>query len=316
MNSVKDIADRLIYLIVAGLLKLTALLPLGVLYVFSDVLRFFVYHVLRYRRRVVRDNLVGCFPTKTDRDIRRIERRFYRNFVDYIFETVKLLHLSDREIERRVTFEGLENIDFPLAMGKSVTVYFSHTGNWEWTPSVRLHSRYGNERDVVFGQIYRPLRNACFDRLMLKIRGRFDTLNIAKKRTLRVIVETLRANRRFVIGFMSDQKPSHGDAVRIVSFFGRPTAVITGTETVARRFGTAVVYWEMSKPARGHYHVRVVPMAEDGSQTQPGQLTAAYFELLERNIRRQPDLWLWSHKRWKNSPSTWDEVDPETLVRK
>lgn len=295
-------------------LRVIAFLPLGVLYAVSNAVWLFIFYIARYRRKVVRDNLTLCFPEKTEREIRQIESTFYRNFCDYIFETIKLLHISNDEICRRITFSNVAIMDDAIAAGKDVVVYFSHMGNWEWAPSVRLHSRFNDDDAVCFGQIYRPLRNPVIDSIMLKIRDRFHTMSIPKSLTLRQLVSITRKGDKFVVGFMSDQKPSHGDPVRIVSFFGRPTAVITGTETLARRMGTAVVYWKMTKPKRGHYHIEVVPMADDASRAPEGHLTARYFELLEDNIRQSPTLWLWTHKRWKTSPRSWSDVHPSTLI--
>ncbi len=314
MNRLKNALHHAVFAVFVGLLWLVALLPLSVLYVFSDMLSWFVYHIVRYRRNVVHDNLTKCFPDKSPAAIRQIERRFYRNFTDYIFETIKLLHISDRQMKRRMTFGNVEAMDDVLAEGRDVVIYFSHSGNWEWATSVRMHSRFADSDRIVFSQIYRPLRNAAFDKLMLHLRGRFHTRCIAKYTALRDFVRFRRDKLQFECGFMSDQKPSHNDPVRIVSLFGRPTAVITGTETLARRLDTAVFYWDMSKPSRGYYHIEIIPMADHAAATAPGELTGLYFSLLQANITRQPDLWLWTHKRWKTSPKSWAEVDPETII--
>lgn len=311
-NKISGLGERLLL----AVLGTVALLPLRALYVFSDILFLPVYYVFRYRRKVVRENIESCFPALGKTEKRRIEKKFYRNFTDYVFETLKLLHISDREIEKRMVFNNVELMDDALANGRDVVVYFSHLGNWEWAPSVRLHSRFGDNPDYVFGQIYRPLRNRTFDRLMLRIRNRFGTRNIAKATSLRQFVTFSRENRKFIVGFMSDQKPSHGDPTRIVDFFGRPTAVITGTETLAARFKAAVFYWDMSRTSRGHYRIDVVPMSGDASAEPKDRLTAMYFALLERNISRQPDLWLWTHRRWKTSPVSWDEVSSECRVQR
>lgn len=315
MGKGKDnILSRAVYAIVYGLLRAFALLPLGAMYLFSDIVYVILYYVVRYRRKVVLSNLTQCFPDKDAAQLHKIMRRFYRNFADYIFETVKLLHISDKTIRRRMTFSNVAIMDDAVAAGRDVVVYFSHIGNWEWAPSVRLWSREAHNVSVVFGQIYRPLRNKVFDRLMLRIRSRFDTDSIPKNIALRRLVGIVRADIRFVVGFMSDQKPSHGDPERVVKFFGRPTAVITGTETLASRMGCTAVYWHFEKKSRGHYHINVVPMSENASAQAPGTLTAMYFRLLQQNITEQPSLWLWTHKRWKTSPRTWGEVNPDTII--
>ena len=280
-----------------------ALLPMGALYLLSDCVYFLLYYVVKYRRKVAHTNLTACFPEKTEAEIGVIERQFYRNFADYVFETIKLLHISDLQMQRHMTFSGVKHIDDALSMGRDVVVYFSHTGNWEWTPSIRLHSRYASDSQVVFGQVYRPLKDKAMDRLMLRIRSRFGSFSIAKAHTLRQLLTYRRENKKFVVGFMSDQTPKRESTKLILPFFGRPTAVITGTETIARKLDTAAVYWRMTKPQRGHYHVEVIPMNTEAGDEQPSRsLTEQYFSLLEENIKSQPSLWLWTHKRWKSSP--------------
>lgn len=316
MRTIGDIAGGIGFGVLTFFLHAAALLPLGCLYVISDVLAFFAYHVIRYRRKVVRGNLTSCFPEKSMDEIKKIEKQFYRNFTDYIVETIKLLHISDSEISRRMVFEGLDIIDAMLDRNKTIVAYFSHTGNWEWAPSIKLHSRHGSDNRVEFCQIYRPLRNVRFDRLMLKIRSRFGSTSIPKARTLRELLALKKAGRPSITGFMSDQKPSHGDHTHVLDYFGRPTAVITGTEALAHRLGTAVVYWDMVKTSRGHYTIRIRRLTDDASEITPWALTAEYFKELGDTIRRDPAIWLWTHRRWANSPSTWADVDPQTLIEK
>ena len=164
------------YRLLKGALTAVAFLPLGVLYIFADVLYVLVYHVVRYRRRLVRRNLAECLPGLSEAERRAVERRFYRNFADYVVETVKLLHISDAEMERRMTFENFELIDRIVAEGRSVVIYFSHTGNWEWAPSMTLRVARRPGDGVEYCQVYRPLRNRTFDRLMLDVRSRFGSL--------------------------------------------------------------------------------------------------------------------------------------------
>lgn len=285
--------------ILKALLTAVALLPLGVLYVFSDVLYLLVYHVVRYRRKLVRRNLAASFPERDSAWLRKVERQFYRNFTDYIVESIKLLHISDKEMGRRMVFENAELLDKLTAEGRSVIIYFSHCGNWEWAPSVTLHTTRHAAENVHYSQVYRPLVNSTFDRLMLTIRGRFGTESFSKHTVLRDLLKLRSAGITTVTGFMSDQKPSHGDPTVVTEFLHHPTAFISGTETLARKLRFAVVYWDMSKPSRGHYHIRCRLMAEDASATAPRQLTLEYSRLLQQTIERTPSIWLWTHNRWK-----------------
>ncbi len=294
--------------IITFLLTLLAHMPLGLLYVLSDGIFVILYHIVRYRRKVVYDNLAQCFPDKDSTERQRIARQFYRNFADYIVETIKLLHIQDSEMRRRMTFENVELIDRLSADGRSIAVYFSHSGNWEWTTSVTLHTAVPPSADMHYAQIYRPLRNRTIDGIMLHLRSRFNSISIPKAVVLRTLAGWKKSGAQSVTGFMSDQKPSHGDPTVPLRFLGRPTAFISGTETLARRMGMAAIYWDMEKTSRGHYKITCRLLAENAGETEPGVITAAYAGMLEQTIRRNPSIWLWTHKRWKNP------VDPSSLL--
>lgn len=283
--------------ILINLFAAFAHLPLKVMYALSDIAFVLVYYVARYRRRVVDDNLAQCFPDIDQKARAAIRRQFYRNFCDTFVEAVKLLHISDKEICQRMQFENTALIDKLLSQGKSVAVYFSHCGNWEWAPSVTLHTTH--HQGVEYCQVYRPLRNHAFDSLMLRIRSRFGSLSFAKATVFRDLVHLKRDNILTVTGFMSDQKPSHNDPTVVTMFLNRPTAFISGTETLARRIGLAAIYWDMEKTARGHYRI-TCRLLDDGTHAgEPGTLTRNYAAMLQDTITRNPAIWLWTHKRWK-----------------
>lgn len=281
------------------ILRLTALFPLGALYPLADLLAWMMRCVVRYRRKVAEANLRDCFPEMSESERARILRRFYRNFADYLMETIKLLHISDEEMRRRIVFENLEAADSIMRSGRSVVAYFSHCGNWEWATSLPLWSSLGKNNDVVFGQVYRPLKNQWFDRLFLRLRQRFGSVCFAKRMVLRHLIELRRDGKVTMTGFMSDQKPSHGDPTFVTTFLNRPTALITGTETLARKLGMGAVYMDMEKISRGHYKVVIRHMADDASALEPMELTRRYGLMLQATIERDPSIWLWTHKRWK-----------------
>ena len=291
---------NILFQLLTGLMRMVARLPFWALYALSDVVFVVLYFVVRYRRRVVDKNLTESFPAMSKACLKRVRRQFYRNFADYMFETVKLLHISDEQISRRMTFSGVEIIDEYLRMGRPVVCYFSHTGNWEWAPSITLWSSLQPGYDAEFCQIYRPLRNRRFDALMLRLRSRFGAVSLPKNRAFLDLMRYARRGVPTVTGFMSDQKPSHGDEGYVCEFLNHPTAMITGTETVARRLNAAVVYWDMQKNGRGHYHIDIMLITDTAASMPRDAITAEYARLLEATIRRQPSIWLWSHNRWKH----------------
>ncbi len=290
---------ELTYRFAVGFLTLLAWLPLGVLYVFSDVLYFLIYYVVRYRRALVRQNLAKCFPEMESQERIRVERQFYRNFADYIVETVKLLHISDEEMNRRMVFENVDLIRRYVEEGRSIVIYFAHTGNWEWAPSVTTYFRNEEGAALDFCQVYRPLRSEVFDRLMLKVRSRFGSISFPKATVFRSLLKLKREGVVTVTGFMSDQKPSHGDPTVPLMFLNRPTAFISGTETLCRRLGSVALYWDMDKVSRGHYRVITREVCPNPQDLPQGDITRRYAAMLQETIIRNPSIWLWTHNRWK-----------------
>lgn len=302
---------RLLHGIIYGLLYGCALMPFWLLYRLADLTFVILFYVVRYRRRVVKQNLAESFPEKSKEELQKIERKFYRNFADYIFETIKLLHISDRQMSKRMTFDNVDIIDRYTSEGRSVAVYFSHCGNWEWAPSVTLHTQLKPDKGIIFGQVYRPLRDSWTDALMLKLRGRFGSHSYPKNTVFRDIIRECRSTGLpAVVGFMSDQHPSHGDLIHVVEFLNHPTAFITGTETLARKLNMGVVYWDMYKPKRGHYHIVTRDISSDITESEVFSITDRYVDMLQTSIRRDPSLWLWTHKRWKNPVRFEDNEQP------
>ncbi len=295
----KDIKGAWKYAPIKWTFSALALLPLGILYIISDIIFFILYYIVRYRRNVAFDNVIRSFPDKSTHECRSIVRQFYRNFADYFVETIKLNHISDSEIKRRMQFENIELIDSLFDSGKSIIAYFSHCGNWEWAPSVTLWCRHKSP-DVAFCQVYRPLSNKWFDAYFLHLRSRFNPLSFPKRTVFRDLLRLRRDGVPSITGFMSDQKPSHGDPTEPVMFLSQPTAMITGTETLARKLNMSVIYWDMYKLSRGHYKIVIKLISEDADSMPPMSITDNYAKLLETTIRRNPPIWLWTHKRWKN----------------
>lgn len=280
-----------------GMMWCVSRLPLGVLYAFGFTAYAILYYVVRYRRKVVYKNLSESFPEKSPKELRYIAKDFYLNFADYVVETIRLGGISKRNIASRMTYENLELIKKYLDEGRPVVGYFSHCFNWEWVTSLGFAAAHPG---CELSEVYRPLKSKWMDAYMLRIRQRLGTRCYPKATVFRELIRRRREGITTFTGFMSDQKPSHNDAGYPTMFLNHPTAMITGTETVARKLGAAVVYFDMTKLQRGRYHMRIVPMTDDATTAAPNQLTEQYARLLEANIRRQPSIWLWTHRRWKH----------------
>lgn len=294
-----NVSTKIAYAPLNGLLHLMAWMPLGVLYAVSDMLFVIVFHVVRYRRKVVEQNLLESFPEKGDAERKEIARKFYHFLCDYFVETIKLLHISDEEMRRRLEFRDVGIVDDCIEGGRSVILYCAHYCNWEWLPSITLWSRNRHRSDVTFSQVYRPLKNEWFDRLFLRLRSRW-TVNFTKKSVFRDLIRIKRAGGFAVTGFLSDQHPSLNDPGYITRFLNHDTAMISGTATLACRLDSSVLYFDVERVRRGYYRCTIRPIALAPGEMPEDEITDGYTRLLEASIRRQPEFWLWTHKRWKH----------------
>ena len=284
-----------LYYIFYAKVWLLAWLPFPVLYGISDVLAFFTYHVVRYRRKVVRKNLCNSFPEKSEKELIAIEKKFYAHLLDIFVESLKLLHISEKEIQRRMVFTNIEEMNRLFGRQKNIIGLLGHYGNWEWITSIQLYFP-----EVIIGEIYRPLKNRYFDRFFLKLRGRFGTLNIPKNDALRTTVRLRQEGKVFGLGFIADQTPSSANLHYWNTFLHQDTPFLNGPERIARKGEYAVVYFDIQKTKRGYYTCEVIPMTENGKETRENEITDKYVELFEKTICREPAYWLWTHKRWKH----------------
>ena len=283
------------YTIVLGLLKAVARLPLSVLYILSDLAYYPTYYIIGYRRETVRHNLELVFGTEDRGKILQTEKKFYRHLCDCVVETVKLLHISDAEIDRRVEVINGNLVDEIIRSGHSVVLFLGHYGNWEWVQAIIHHF---NE-PLVGGQIYKHLHNEMMDRVMLKIRSRFGLECIPQEKAVRRLIGIERGGQKFVIGFISDQRPTGGALHHWMDFLGQDTPYLVGGETIGNHTDARFVYLDVRKPSRGHYRMTFCPIVPDQDDSGQFPYTRKFMKMLEQTILSDPAWWLWSHKRWK-----------------
>lgn len=276
---------------------LIALIPFRIMYYISDFLFFIVYHVIKYRRKLVRKNLTNSFPEKCEKEIIEIEKKFYHHFCDYFFETLKLLNISDFRMKKHFAFKNEDLIQYFLNNKQPVILMLGHYGNWEWVTSITMWVK--NEEDLSIGQIYRPLKNKVFDRLFIKIRSRFHSIGFAKNAIYREIIRMKQNKQNWLLGFISDQKPSLRNIHYWTDFLNQDTPVLIGAERIAKQTGAAVCYLDVKKIKRGFYEGKVKLISENPMETAEFEITEKYSRLLEKTIRRAPEYYLWTHNRWK-----------------
>ena len=307
----------LYYLAVSVLFVLNKL-PFCIVYLISDILYFLVYYLARDRRRIVRENLVKSFPEKDIKEIKKIERKFYAALCDYFVEAVKYYGMSEKQIRKRMVFTGLEDAYRMLDEGRSCVCYMGHFFNWEYITSLPLHF---NLNETVVGDIYHPLENKRFDKLVKTMRNQYGAESITMANTLRRIMQLTKENQKFLIGFIADQVPTWESINHWLDFLHRDTPVFTGTEKIARRTHAAVFFVRMRRVKRGYYAAHFELFTEDASKTPEFEPTNKYYEMIEEEIRQFPETWLWTHNRWKRTREGYEErerrrvEDRKRLVR-
>ncbi|MBA2744790.1 MAG: lipid A biosynthesis acyltransferase [Flavisolibacter sp.] len=284
------------YHLVYGIIYLFSLLPLRVLYLFSDFFYFLVFYIIGYRKSVVLNNLQSAFPEKSEKERIRIAKQFYKNFIDTLIETVKLFSAGKNFIMRHVKAD-ISIFHEYFEQKQKVQVHMGHNFNWE------LQNLYGsiNAKQVFLG-VYMPLENKIVNRVLLKMRSKFGTVLMPATQMRKAMLPY--RNETYILGLIADQTPANPDNAYWVEFFGRPTAFLKGPEKGAKAGNHPVVFSFCTKTSRGHYELNLKVLEQNPALLDEGVLTARYAQCLEENIRRHPDMWLWSHRRWKHE---WNE---------
>jgi Kdo2-lipid IVA lauroyltransferase/acyltransferase len=284
--------DKAMYYLVYGFLYLLSLFPMRALYFLSDGIYLLVYHVFGYRRKVVMGNLLIAFPEKTNKEKIQIAKKFYHNFIDSFIEVIKLVSAGDSFLIKRFTAETKVLNQLYLS-GKSCQLHLGHTFNWEWGQLV-LTKLMPYKLLVV----YQPISNAIFEKLFYKLRTRTGNAFLPANNMRNAIIPYLES--QYLLGLVADQNPSNPDTAYWRNFFGRPTPFVSGPEKGARAGHLPVIFAYMEKPKRGKYHAVIELATENAAELPEGELTTRYVKYLEEVIRRNPDMWLWSHRRWKH----------------
>jgi Kdo2-lipid IVA lauroyltransferase/acyltransferase len=276
-------------------LYLVSLLPFWVLYLLADVVFFVIYHIVGYRRKVVQENLRNSFPEKTEEERSIIEKKYFKYLADLTVETIKIITVSGSAICKRFTAINPEVLDSYLEQGRSVITALGHYGNWEMS-NLRL-SIHTDKKLIV---VYKPLTNDTFDKFFISMRSRFGSIMVAMKNVVRVVVQ--HRNEATITALVADQTPVQHETTFFTTFMNQPTAFFLGIEKLAKLTNPVVIFCDVQCVKRGHYTCTFIPLTESPKETAPHEITAAYIKYLEIMIRRAPQYWLWSHRRWKFKP--------------
>lgn len=290
------------YYIVYGFLYALSLLPLRVLFLISDFAYFILYYVTGYRRKLVASNLQIAFPEKTKEERKKIAKQFYLNFTDTFIETIKMISISRRELEKRGDCE-IDYINELIEKGRNIHIMAGHQFNWEFANLV-----YATLLKIPFVGIYTPVSNKIFSKIFFDFRSRYGTIMMSARDFKNKMHDVF--SSQYILALAADQNPGNPANAYWLNFFGKPAPFVMGPAKGAVKNNTAVVFVGFEKVKRGYYKFHIVPITENASEHTPEDLTIIYKKVLEDTIRKNPSNYLWSHRRWRHD---WKEGYPEII---
>lgn len=280
--------------------------PLSRLYRLSDLLFPILYHILRYRRGLVRENLMRSFPDRSLNEIKSIEIEYYRYLGDQFVETIKAFKMDDHELRHRVTIENPEILAGLFEKGQSIMHLLGHHANWEWYSKMLAMNM---QHKLWF--VYKPLSQDGFEQLLADMRQTHGIQVVPMKEVSRRLSSSL--EKAVCCYFGSDQSPTAHNRFMWIPFLNQPTAVFLGAEELAKRHNMAVVFGSMRRKQRGYYSITMEKLTESPSDYEAGAITQWHSAALECLLQEQPQYWLWSHNRWKLNPNKHLGVSPNAV---
>lgn len=274
---------------------LIGIIPFFLLYGFSDFMFVILYYVIGYRKKVIYKNLSESFPERNKSQINKLVRLSYRNLTDVIIEGIKGFSISHSQIKRRHKIVNPEIVEPYLKAGKSIIALPTHYGNWEWgalSPGLFI-------KGFKIVGFYKPLNNPYADRFMRKNRSRTGTHLASIYKTAATFERNKNTPTIYIMA--ADQSPSNQKRSYWVDFLGRDTAFLHGPENYARKYNIPLLYTKIERVRRGYYELTLSVLSDNPTELEKGEVTQRYAKALEDQINKQPENWLWSHKRWKLS---------------
>ncbi len=284
----------LIYILIYPFLWLISILPFRLLYLFSDAIFYLLYYVVGYRKKVVRDNLILAFPEKEISEIKRIEKAFFQHMCDLFLEMIKSMTISEEEIKRRFAFRNLEILRKYEDQDKGIILVCGHYSSYEWMMSLGYHLKHKG-----FG-IYLPITNKYFDRLVHRIRTRHNAGLIAAYGASNTIRKHKKEGILGVYGLASDQSPQLSRTRYWGKFFGIKVPMHIGAEKLAKELDYPILFIDIQKIKRGYYNTTFRLITDTPNNFPNYELTDTFTKMLETQIRKKPEYYLWTHKRFKH----------------
>ncbi len=282
------------YILLYPILWLISILPFRLLYGLSDIMHFFIFRIFKYRKKVVKANLRLVFPEKTKEEIEDICSKFYHHLCDMILEAIKSMTISKAAMRKRYKFTNVDLILDLEKKQKSILLMCAHYGSWEW---IFILQTYINHKGYA---VYKKLANKYFDKLVKRIRAKYDSHLITTKVTFDILTKSQNKGELTINGFVSDQSPKIRENLHWNEFMGVKVPMHTGAETIAKKFDMAVVFFSVERIKRGYYQTTFQTITEHPNDFKDFEITDKFHKLVEKQIHEAPQYYLWTHKRWKH----------------
>ncbi|NAY90869.1 lipid A biosynthesis acyltransferase [Muricauda sp. JGD-17] len=283
-----------VFILVYPLLWLVSRLPFKLLYFISDGLYVLLYHVIGYRKKVVRDNLALVFPEKDEKERIQIEKKFYRHLCDMFLEMAKTLGITNQQMKKRYVFTNVEVIQKLEKDGKNVMIMLPHYASWEWVFSL---NPLINSKAYA---IYQPIQNKYFDKLVRDIRSKYGTTLIKTYESRKIIADAKKVSKLITVGIISDQSPMLNRARHWAEFMGVLVPIHVGAEEICKMTDMIPVYLKVEKKGRGFYQATFKTLAENPKEVEDYKISEAFMKEVEAAIHAAPEYYFWTHKRWKH----------------
>lgn len=283
----------LVYILIYPFIVIASILPFRALYLFSDLLFIVLYRIIGYRKKVVLKNLNIAFPEKSQQEIQLIMKKFYHHFLDIFIEMIKTFSISNTEIQKRFKLTNPEALSEFLSKHDKVLLVSSHYANFEWLFSLNLQMQHQG-----FG-VYKKLKNKYINNYIVRSRSRFNTTLVPTKELIELVDSNDGKKDRCIYGLLGDQSPKLHRTHHWGLFFGVEVPVITGTEMLAKKYNYPVIYIETTKVKRGFYETKMEVLTEHPTDIPDFGITDLYMKKLETKIRKAPEYYFWTHKRFK-----------------
>ncbi|MCY0978581.1 lysophospholipid acyltransferase family protein [Chryseobacterium wangxinyae] len=279
------------------ILYLISKLPLKILYIFSDIIFFLNYYFVGYRKKIITQNLKKSFPEKTAEEISEIRKKFYLNFSDYLAETVKSFTMSKTETRVRMQHINQHLFHEAKAEGKNIILLAGHVFNWEWMNALATVVPQKNCHPV-----YRKVNSEFWEKQMKKVRSKFGNDALEANEVILNIFRNKNDGDSIYL-FVADQTPHSSHVNYGLEFLNQKTPAFIGYDKLATRMDLIFLYTEMKKVKRGHYQINYSRIEPDGEKFTNNEVVRKFHRLLENTIKRRPDNYLWSHRKWKYQDS-------------